>query len=270
MAYHLSNHSECLANAPKMIRHFPGRCTMINLLQVSRVKKNQIGRKAGDKELISEEWWSSDDGDKAITLRLIYTTHPWLLVHHGVYEILKGPLVLNIQDLDDNKVTVKMRDHSGRGLNCIRRRFILHFHSKTEAKTFAYAHDLTLKEHLERKVMEKPETPIDNRMKAVKKEDIEVRKQENDGKTLIEIDDNKDEGHCIKQENDVEGPPLKKRKLEKKKSFMNRRLSGKEEDELVDLISSNIKDTMNEVFEMGDENNAFDDQFINTQPSYDS
>ena len=170
-----------------------------------------------------------------------------MLVHHGVYEILKGPLVLNIQDLDDNKVTVKMRDHSGRGLNCIRRRFILHFHSKTEAKTFAYAHDLTLKEHLERKVMEKPETPIDNRMKAVKKEDIEVRKQENDGKTLIEIDDNKDEGHCIKQENDVEGPPLKKRKLEKKKSFMNRRLSGKEEDELVDLISSNIKDTMNEV-----------------------
>ena len=202
---------------------------MFNLLQVSRIKKNQMDRKKGEDELVSEEWNNNDD-DKFLTLRLFYTSHPWLLVTHGVYEVLKGPLVVSILDTRHNTVTIKMRDHAGRGLDCIKRKFLLCFCSDTEAKTFAYAHDLTLREHIENK-----------HTKRIKEEDKAVE--------IIDLS---------KEDMETKAPSSKKRKL-----------SNYEESKLLCIIESDMKNIMNEVFEVGDENNLYDDNFANTQPADD-
>ena len=165
------------SSPPQLVLRYPGRCTTFNLLEVRRVKKQQKGHEK-DKEEVMSEVWFNDENDKFLTLRLFFTSHPWVLATHGMYEILKGPLVLAIQDMSDTEVTLKMRDHSGRGLDCIRRKFVLRFHSQTEAKAFAFIHDLTLREHLERKLRNHSVIIIkdDEKEATIKKEDTDDTK----------------------------------------------------------------------------------------------
>ena len=180
---HLTKHKNLIAShsfyfhVDVLVFRYPGRCTTFNLLEVRRVKKQQKGHEK-DKEEVMSEVWFNDENDKSLTLRLFFTSHPWVLATHGMYEILKGPLVLAIQDMSDTEVTLKMRDHSGRGLDCIRRKFVLRFHSQTEAKAFAFIHDLTLREHLERKLRNHSVIIIkdDEKEATIKKEDTDDTK----------------------------------------------------------------------------------------------
>ena len=74
---------------------------------------------------------------------------PLILVHHGVFQVLRAPLVLFIEDVDQigRSVSVNMRDHCHRGNSCIKRKFVFHFHTGTDAKIFTYAHNQTLLNH---------------------------------------------------------------------------------------------------------------------------
>ena len=142
---------------------------MFNCAAVSRIKKNQKTRKDGEGEVVSESWHDGFN-DRFLTVRLLQTmernSFPWIVVHHGLYQVLRGPLVLFIDD-DDHKgksVSINMRDSSNRGDACIRRKFIFHFHTETDAKIFSYAHNQTLLDHARNKVRpmpikQEPESP---------------------------------------------------------------------------------------------------------------
>jgi hypothetical protein len=143
---------------------------MFNCLQVSRIKKNQKTRKDGEDEVVSETW-VNDENDRFLTIRLLQTmergSYPWIVVHHGVFQVLRAPLVLFIEDVDQigRSVSVSMRDHCHRGDSCIKRKFVFQFHTETDAKIFTYAHNQTLLNHTRgRKVSpmpikQEPESP---------------------------------------------------------------------------------------------------------------
>ena len=127
---------------------YPGRCTMFNMVRVQRMKKN----KGQTEEEITSELWEIEDEDDYLIVRVLYTSHPWLVIHRGVNEIAKAPLVLFIEDEDivGNKVSLTLRDSSNRGCQCIKRKFILEFHSGTDAMAFQAVHNLALQEHAEK------------------------------------------------------------------------------------------------------------------------
>ena len=134
---------------------------MFNCVQVSRIKKSQKKRKDGEEEVVSERW-INDENDRFLTIRLLQTmergSFPWILVHHGVFQVLRAPLVLFIEDVDQKgrSVSVGMRDHCHRGDECIKRKFLFDFHTETDARIFVFAHNQTLIDHLRRKVTTLP------------------------------------------------------------------------------------------------------------------
>ena len=124
------------SNKKEFILRYPGSCITFNLMQASRVKKNRT--------TISEEW-VSDENDKFLIIRLIETNgRPWLVVHHGIYEVAKAPLFVpaEISRDDSSSVCVFLRDHANRGeSNCIRREFKFKFNSLAEARSFVFSHN---------------------------------------------------------------------------------------------------------------------------------
>ena len=100
------------------------------------------------------ELWEIEDEDDYLIVRVLYTSHPWLVIHRGVNEVAKAPLVLFVEDEDivGSKVSLTLRDSSNRGCQCIKRKFILEFHSGTDARVFQAAHNLPLQEHAEKLV----------------------------------------------------------------------------------------------------------------------
>lgn len=126
-------------NTNKFVLRYPGQAMMFNLVRADRLKKN-----GGD---VSESWTNEDD-DNYLIIRLINSQgSPWMVAHHGVYEVFKGTLLLNA-DGDAETLTVALKDHANRGLNCIRRKFILNFSSAVEAQTFKFAHNKMIEEYL--------------------------------------------------------------------------------------------------------------------------
>jgi hypothetical protein len=144
---------------------------MLNLVRAQRVKKNQEGREKGEDEIISKEWANEDD-DNFLIVRLLQgggnqdestdMSHPWILVHHGIHEEIRSPLVIFIEEADQKgaSVSVTLRDHANRDENCIKRKFIFEFHSPTDAMIFKYAHNLMLKDHYQRLTEEGRICPI--------------------------------------------------------------------------------------------------------------
>ena len=150
-----------MSESSHLIRRYSDRCTMFNCVQVSRIKKNQKTRKTGEEEVVSKKWLN-DENDRFLTIRLLQTmetgSFPWILVHHGVYQILRAPLLLFIEDENQKgkNASLIMRDHSHRGDECIKRKFRFEFHTETDARIFAFAHNQTLIDHLRRKVTTVP------------------------------------------------------------------------------------------------------------------
>ena len=126
---------------------YPGRCTMLNMVRVQRMKKKEGGKESNVSQL-----WEIEDEDDYLIVRVFFTSHPWLIVHHGVNEIVKAPLVVFIDDEDlvGNQITLSLRDTANRGNECIRRKFIFDFHTHTDAEIFQHAHNLTLLDHSRR------------------------------------------------------------------------------------------------------------------------
>ena len=128
---------------------YPGRCTMFNMVRVKRISK----KKEAEEDNVSQLWEIEDEDDYLI-VRVLFTSHPWLIVHHGVNEIVKAPLVLFIDDEDLNgaKISLTLRDSANRGHSCIKRRFIFEFQTGTDARVFKTSHNLTLQDHSNRLV----------------------------------------------------------------------------------------------------------------------
>ena len=146
-----------MSESRHLLLRYSDRCTMFNCVQVSRIKKSQKKRKDGEEEVVSERW-INDENDRFLTIRLLQTmergSFPWILVHHGVFQVLRAPLVLFIEDVDQKgrSVSVGMRDHCHRGDEGIKRKFLFDFHTETDARIFVFAHNQTLIDHLRRKV----------------------------------------------------------------------------------------------------------------------
>lgn len=135
-------------NVLPLITRYPGECIVFNLHKCSRVKKNQSNTKEGEDPVFSEIW-TNEDYDNFLIVRLIrHTTNPWMVAHHGIFEILRAPLVLPAIDLkgNDRTLCIRLRDYSNRGQDdCIKRSFHLTFSSSYEAEIFKHAHNKLLK-----------------------------------------------------------------------------------------------------------------------------
>ena len=131
-----SGSEDLIAKPTRFILRYPGSCITFNLLQARRMKK--------DGKTISEKWDNEDD-DNFLILRLIESNgSPWLVVHHGIYEVIKSPLFVPVQKCSDNckSISILLRDHANRGsLKCIRREFCFKFNSLTEADSFLFSHN---------------------------------------------------------------------------------------------------------------------------------
>ena len=142
---------DVLAFKPLMLR-YPDRCTMFNMAKVTRIKKDQKKRREGGAEIVSEIW-ENDDVEKPLTARILQAlgtnSHPWMVVHHGVHEIVKGPLALFIDDEEEigQEVKLTLRDHAHRGNECIKRSFLFKFHHQADAASFVYAHNQSVLYH---------------------------------------------------------------------------------------------------------------------------
>ena len=193
---------------PNLVRHYPGRCFTFNVVQVKRIKKAKNTRQDGEEERVSEEW-KNDDENRILILRLLQSSsHPWILIHHGIFEILKGPLVLfvNNEDQDGTTVNLTVRDHSNRGLSCIRRKFYFEFHNKTDAAIFVFAHNQLLLDHSRGKkaIMSKPATK--KRKRSDEDDDsVETKRTvtDKDKKKMMDIFEKGDE-HTIRDDNHAE------------------------------------------------------------------
>ena len=136
---------------------------MYNMIRSSRVKKVQPqpaactsilsnkSRAAGTSttdELLSEVWDNEDD-DKYLIIRLIHSKgYPWLVCHHGIQQVFKGPLFVPIiEAVAEGVVTLFLRDFANRGENCIKRKFYLTFGSVAEAESFKITHNILLSQY---------------------------------------------------------------------------------------------------------------------------
>ena len=125
---------------------------MFNMAKVKRIKKDQKKRREGETEIMSEVW-ENDDVEKPLTIRILQAldtkSHPWLLVNHGVHEIVKGPLALFIDDEEEigQEVRLDLRDHAHRGNECIMRSFLFEFHHQVDAASFVYASNQSVLHH---------------------------------------------------------------------------------------------------------------------------
>jgi hypothetical protein len=142
-----------MSSSYPLIRRYPGNCVMFNMMKSSRVKKQQLKNKQDGAvigttnidELLSEEWMNEDE-DNYLIIRLIYhkESYPWLVCHHGIHEIFKGPLYVPIVDQNNDQLSLHLRDFANRGEDCIKRKFYLTFGSITEAESFKYIHNSML------------------------------------------------------------------------------------------------------------------------------
>ena len=123
-------------NTNKFILRYSGRCITFNLVQVTRVKKDGM--------TISGRW-DNEDEDNFLIVRLIESNgSPWLVAHHGIYEVVKGPSFVPVTKCSTNynTVCIFLRDHANRGdTNCIQREFQFKFDSLNEADFFLFAHN---------------------------------------------------------------------------------------------------------------------------------
>ena len=233
--------SSSSSHAHPLIRRYPDSCTMLNIVTVQRVKKNQKGRKKGEDEIVSQEW-SNEDEDNFLIVRLLQresnpdeikkTSHPWILVHHGIHEIIRGPLVIFIEETDQigTRVSLALRDHANRDQNCIKRKFIFDFHNPTDATIFKYAHNLVLNDHYERLTEEVKICPIPTKK----------RKFDEVPSTIEDEEKNK---------------PIDKADLPQL-------------DELEFTIGDEGRKMMIDRFEKGDDRNLLDDSMLETQDPF--
>ena len=130
------NAANLVDSKTRFILRYPGSCITFNLVQAKRLKK--------DGKTISEKW-ENEDHDNFLIVRLIESNgSPWLVVHHGIYEVIKGPLFVPAQNCSENdtNISILLRDHANRGgSNCIRREFCFQFNSFTEANSFLFSHN---------------------------------------------------------------------------------------------------------------------------------
>ena len=150
------------------VRRYPSRCTMFNMIQASRVKKGEeMDVQRGDASVLNKskekksEVWINEDDDNFLIVRLLYppNEYPWLIAHHGIHEIFKGPLYVPVIDTEgSSSVALILRDFAnrdkkveGRMKHCIVRKFILDFGSNVEANAFKVLHDGMILEYEERK-----------------------------------------------------------------------------------------------------------------------
>ncbi len=135
-----------MSSPPPVTRRYPGRCIMFNLAKVIRLKKRQEGHA---KPIVSESWTNEDD-DNFLVVRIMYTNgSPWICSHHGLSETLRGTCIVFIREADikANVVSIRVRDFANRGEQCIKRNFVLHFNSSTDARVFKYAYNSVLSEY---------------------------------------------------------------------------------------------------------------------------
>ena len=145
-----------------MIFRYPGECITFNMVKSSRVKgftykdtcagaeqqkiiqnttKTAKGSKR-NKEVISISWEDEGDGDHFLIIRLIQDKgHPWVIAHHGIHVIFKGPLFVPIVDSGTETLAVFLQDSAYRGGEFINRKFYLTFASIAGAKAFQMAHN---------------------------------------------------------------------------------------------------------------------------------
>ena len=119
---------------------------MFNLAKVIRLKKRQEGHA----EPIVSESWTNEDDDNFLVVRIMYTNgSPWICSHHGLSETLRGTCIVYIREADikANVVSIRVRDFANRGQQCIKRNFVLHFNSSTDARVFKYAYNSVLSEY---------------------------------------------------------------------------------------------------------------------------
>ena len=265
---------------------YEDRSSIFNLKRVLRIKKNQNGLKEGpNKEIVSREW-QEHEFDRRLRIRinreLKANSKPWMVAHHGIYEILKAPLILFITKRHGDTLDVTLRDHSNRGNECIRRKFKLQFHTEVDAKIFQFAHNEMLLEWSKTKPH-----------KEDKKSLIDLtNKNEEDKKSLIDVTNTKQQerGNGKKEDDEVTclsyEPPQKRRKI-LKKDFKDVKIkqeedtfsltdwenlkAKKEEETLFESIEAEIdkeKAKMQIIFDLGDENNYCDDNAIETQDQW--
>lgn len=136
-----SNSSSSATEKTRFIIRYPGSCVTFNLMQACRVKKDGMS--------ISENWCNEDD-DNILIVRLIQSNgSPWLLVHHGIYEVVKAPLFVPATKNREKctSVCIFLRDYANnRGeSNCIQREFRFKFYSVAEANSFLFTHNSFIK-----------------------------------------------------------------------------------------------------------------------------
>jgi hypothetical protein len=253
----------------KFITREPGQCIVFNLVKAQRVKKRQDvkrmkGEEGGDggeeEEVISASWMNEDD-DNYLIIRLQFSQgRPWLVAHHGVFEIIKAPLFVPIVDSNNHNTTNRhtltlfLRDSANRRKGSyIQRKFYLQFASFAEAQSFKTAHNLMLtkvRSETERVALEE------------KKELRKKRKKESSKKD----EDNGGEGEKDEKEGDAtREPPMKKKRAEIDRTEVDGSKSGEEDDKELGSLGAKIEfEERMEVFVNGD---AFID-VPDTQPLF--
>ena len=196
---------------------------MFNMAKVKRIKKDQKKRREGETEIMSEVW-ENDDVEKPLTIRILQAldtkSHPWLLVHHGVHEIVKGPLALFIDDEEEigQEVRLDLRDHAHRGNECIMRSFLFEFHHQVDAASFVYASNQSVLHHTRNVVF-----PI--KQEEVSEDEAPVRKK----RKLNEInEDDKEKMRFEINEDDKEKMRLRFEKSNTKNFRDNRNIETQE------------------------------------------
>ena len=219
-----------------------------------------------EEEMMSK-LWEIEDTDYYLIVRVLYTSHPWLVIHHGVNEIAKAPLVLFVEDEDivGNKVSLTLRDSANRGCQCIKRKFILEFHSGTDARAFQAVHNLPLQEHAEKLISyQENERKLTNA--AFMKERFErgdVNNVEDDNNietpNPVRVRDSSNQGcQCIKRLEFHSGTDA--RAFQAVQNLPLQEHAGRK------LTN---EDFMKERFERGDENNVENDNNTETQNPWD-
>ena len=131
----------------KFVMRYPGQAMMFNMARAGRLKKSTNTAKKESDSIMSETW-TNEDADNYLIIRLVNNDYPWLVVHHGIFEIIKCPLLVPIvsEELSDT-LSILLRDHANRGNAGIKRTFLLQFNSIVEAQSFKFAHNSMIKEY---------------------------------------------------------------------------------------------------------------------------
>lgn len=240
-------------------------------MKAKRVKKD--GGRIGEK-------WESDD-DKYLILRLVETNgSPWLVAHHGIYEIVKAPLFVPAVSSSKNctSVCIHLRDYANRGdSSCIRREFEFEFLSITEASSFVFAHNafISAKNSKNESIMARSNVASSS---AHGKELLPSQGSTTKGKKRSSSSLRKQQYKCLTSSSDEEGentflsssmPHARGRKRSiihkgrREKKKMKVLLSAEEDENQIDNKSKGYKEALSH-FWIGNEENKLDDEFEHT------